>query len=281
MPEATNITQITDLPPQERAAKNVLLDQGVADLQGPGRQFFPGANVAQLTPEQLAGLDMLTGAVAPGGAVATGIEGAQAGQNFAQDTARIFGDPLSIPGVGDFRESLIGDASRALSESLLPQLRTGAITGGGFGGSRNQIAEALATERVAGQAADALAKFDTDLFGQLLQANTAALDRSPQIAALGLLPGQTTTEVGNILQRQNQAQIAGDRERFEFGQNEPFFLQDNLRATLGLPAGTSTSGRTSGGGATVGELLAGGAATLAGLGAFDDLLNKIPGVNID
>ena len=279
MADDQTITTIAQRPPNEQAAFDQLLGAGTGGPPiGGQRGFFPGQTVAGFTPDQIAAQDALRQTVSPTGQVGQQVSGALTAQTQAQDLGQLLADPLSISGVRDFREQTIQDASRQLGELLLPQINQGSVISGGFGGAKNQIGNALAAARVQDATLKNLGAFDANLFGQLLSANTAALDRAPTIAGLGLVPGTTQDQIGSEIQRQNQAELLGERERFEFGQNEPFFTQDNLRATLGLGLiNQNQEQQTAAPG--IGEILFGGG--LAGLGAIlgaGNRNNQIPGI---
>ena len=274
-----NVTTTVLRPPKEQEAVDRLLDTSLlgvneAGLPG-GREFFPGDTVAGFNPNQTGGQQTNLDAV-QGGLVSQGIDQALQSNLALSDIGTLLSDPNALPGVADFRRNTIEQGVRQLGEGLLPQLNLGSITAGGFGGSRNQIGQALAAERVADATGRTLNNFDTNLFSQLLNANTGALNRAPGIAGLGLVPGQIQQEIGGAQQAQEQAELLGDRERFEFGQNEPFFLNDQLRASLGLlPTGQSQGTKVPGPG--LGELLLGGGSILAGTGVLDGLLDGIFG----
>jgi hypothetical protein len=278
MAEDQTITTIQQRPPEEQELFDLLAGAhtGTTTLPG-GRTFFPGDTVADFTPDQLAAQEMIRQSVGAGGDVSNLVSGAMGAQGIAQDLGALLSDPLSIPGVRDFRNQTIVDSSRQLAEQILPQMDMGSILAGGFGGPKSQIGRALAAERVADQTLKNLGNFDVNLFGNLLSANTAALNRAPAMAALGLLPGQTMSALGGQIQGQEQQEILGERERHEFEQNEPFFLQDAIRATLGQGL-IGQSQTTDAGSPGFMELITGGLGALGGLGIFDDLLGGIPGI---
>jgi len=249
----------------------------IVDFTDQTEEFFPGDTVANLTPEQLAALEATQG-------TATDVTGfnvdARNSNAFLSDTAQLFADPLGIPGVKNFQDMVISDASKRLGESLLPQVRSSSILSGAFGGSRNQIGEGLAAERVADQAEGTLADFGVNLFANLLGANTAALDRVPALTDSAFIGSDKAFEAGKVLKDQDQAEIDAERERFEFERDET--LRD-VNAVIDVLGGQNIAGGMgtvdTGSPDFLSQIL-GGLTTIlgteAGAGFFEDIIRGIP-----
>lgn len=276
----TNVVTTTSLPAWQEAGLQDLLNRTTALVDAGGRQFFPGDTVADLDPRTTMGLNDIARTAQPGGQVANLVGSALSNNMMLQDTNRLLQDPTSLYGVQGFIDNIVNRGQQQLTESLLPAVRGQAILAGGLGGSANKTAEAMAAERIAEQGMRSLNDFNVNLLGNLLNANTAALNRAPAMAQLGLLPGQAQVDAGNVRQNQNQAEIAGERERFEFGQNEPFAMLDQLRATLGTGQAGQTTRQSTGTDRNTGSDILGLILGGAGLGLFDPILRGLglPGV---
>lgn len=99
-------------------------------------------------------------------------------------------DPTKSP----FFQSAVGAATRPMVEqftqSVIPQLRSGAVAGGTFGGSRRGLAEGMGAEALARQMGDVASQMGQQAYGQGMQARTQALGMAPQMMQMGFTPGQ-------------------------------------------------------------------------------------------
>ena len=131
---------------------------------------------------------------------------AQQAQQFA------LGDvlsPESNPYLQQYMDMITKNIMQGVTEQALPAVRGEAIRTGGYGGSRQGIAEAQAIERGAAQAGTAASGMAGQAYGQGLQTMSQALGRTPQFAALEFLPAQQMLGVGGA-QEQRQQQQAMD-----------------------------------------------------------------------
>jgi hypothetical protein len=79
------------------------------------------------------------------------------------------------------------------------------------------------------------------MFNTLLQAQQNAIIRAPGLATAQLMPGQALQDLGQTIQNQNQTQITGDREKWEYDQAKPWWLLDQLRTSAGMARGGQTT----------------------------------------
>ena len=214
-------------------------------------------------------------------------------------SSNIFSDPgIRNPSYNTGVQSAIEAAQRptwqALTEQALPAIGGSAITAGGYGGSRQGIAEGLATGRAAQTAQDAANKIVEDLYGQNLAAVNAryatnlganVTQRGQTIgdllATYGLAPslqqqqltkGGAEAAVGDVQQQQKQNEINAEIAKYNFNQMAPAEQAQLLVSLLGgIPGGTTTAtGNVPTPNPITGAL--GGAASGAALGSV------IPGV---
>jgi hypothetical protein len=253
--------------------------QNIVDLSAETQEFFPGQTFANLTPDQLQAFQLTRDAA---GTTGLNIDNALTSNAFLADTNALFSGVENIPGVSNFINSIIGDSSQTLGETLLPQLRSGAVLSGSLGGSRPQIGEALATERVNQDALDSISEFGLNLFAPLLAANTAALDRTPQLTDAAFTPADKLSGIGKTQQQQDQLAIDEAVARFEFTQNEPFQDINNILDVLGIGDAGSTFGTQDFQDPAFIDQLLGGLTVLLGTETgtklFGDILKKIPGL---
>lgn len=236
------------------------------------RRFFPGPTVAPQnqfqTGAQQAALDFAQGASAP---LASNIIGAN------QFTTTSVLDPASNPFLQAAAQNAAFPIARNFEQSILPSIRQGAAASGNSGSSRQGIAEGLAAQATA----DAIQRATTDIFNQGFQSSLDASLKSqalaPSVLGLGVLPAQIQAGVGDALQGQQQAELQGAIDRFNFGQLEPTLRAQDFQNLIGGNfGGTTTSAGTAQGAqpSSFERVLAGGslglslADTLAGTGLF-------------
>ncbi|KKL95599.1 hypothetical protein LCGC14_1852920 [marine sediment metagenome] len=202
----------------------------------------------------------------------------------------------SNPALQAATEAAIRPITEQFTQSVLPNIRQGAITAGGFGGSRQGIAEGAASQAFLRQVGDTSAEIQSTAFGQGLDLFGRALFAAPGTAQLGLLPTQIQEAVGLQQQQQQQRLLTEEAQRFVNAQLIPFAAaQDVAGLAFGFPGGQATSvtsGDAGGGfsiqsgirgalsgaasGAVIGSLVPGvGTGIGAGLGALAGLLGGI------
>ena len=268
--KGSTATQTTSMPAWQTQALQQILGQTQNLAAQGGQEYFPGETVAPFNPVQLQALSsMLQG----GQRVGSQTGAMEAANSFYLDPRTMY-NPNAIPGVAAAREGMIRDTGRMLSESWLPTERGDALAAGQFGGSRQSIGEALLGERAADALSKNLGAFDSNIFQMMLGANQSAMDRMPMISQQTMMPAAIQQQVGDTMQNQQQKQIAGDQERWNFYQNQPYFLLDQLRQSAGVNAGQTTTGSTQGNSAL--GALGGLSAGLGMMGSIKDMIKTPP-----
>jgi hypothetical protein len=224
--------------------------------------IFPGSTIPGFNPFEQQARGSIAGAA--GGALP---ETAQT----ALDAFKFFTGPGLDPTTNPNLQAAIGAAQRPLfenlTESVLPAVRGGAVTAGGFGGSRQGIAEGLASGRTAQAAGDVGANIANQGFQRSLQAGVAALGLGPQVAGLQLAPGQALGALGAQSRGLQSGRLEERKQNFLNEKLLPFLLaQQAAGLAFGVPGGKSVSEIT-GAGPTSFQSALGGGATGAGLGA--------------
>lgn len=252
-------TQTTQqvLSPEQRELMQLALP-GVRRFAATTPQRYQGSQISPFDPYQTAGQEMALRA--------GGMQDVLAGGASGLTAARLGQDPQAM------RDEAINAAVRPIYENLqekaLPAIRQGAVSQGGFGGSRQGIAEGQAirdTGRVAGDTAAKLAAniYDTDVKAQL-----QTLGLLPQTQQAQLAGATTTSGVGDIRQQMAQQLLGQDVSNFNFDQYAPFLQSKEILSLLqGIPGGGVTSTGSIAPGPSKMQQMFGGAATGASLGS--------------
>ena len=259
-------------------------------------ELFPKSQVAPFTPLQIAGQEAAVtaagGQIAPlaesalgsaqqlqgfgipvglGGATAAigGLQPADAFLNFLLSGQAL--SPETNPFLAQTAEAAIRPLEQSFQQSILPGIRSEAIELGGFGGSRQGIAEGIAGQELLAQEGDITSRIFSQGFSDVLAAATQALGTTQGTGvagfeallgegtrslfaapALGDLALQTANILGGVgfQQRQiEQAQLSEEAEKFATEQIIEFLIsQEVAQLAFGIPGGTVTSSIDSGGG---------------------------------
>ena len=189
--------------------------------------YYPGQQVAQLTPEQLKAHGLATNQGA-------GQQAALADQGTATGIGLQQGVPQSI----GYHQSILAGSNPYLQN--LAQQGTNAVNQawgqtGTFGSARHSLAAQNAAQQnvmnAQQQSANALAQ---------LGLQGAGLTQGLQSAALS--PAQTFSDVGSQLQAQNQANIDADIAKYNYNANLPSsWLQNYIGSTPGAGINPGTT----------------------------------------
>lgn len=274
-----NTTQ--NLSPQQQELLQLALP-GIRQFAASVPKRYGGSTVAGFDPYQLAAQDSVVAA-----------SGKQ--QQLADAGSGAFNDVVNYkpqlqtfdnkPRLDEAITAATRPIGQQLTETALPAIRGEAVQTG-YGGSRQGIAEGLASGRASQAEGDTASKlsfqaYDTDTRNQLqnyianLTAGQAAVQS--KLAALGLLPtvqqaqttpGSTLGAVGDVRQQQAQTELGADIAGFNYDQLAPFLQSKEIASLLqGLPGGSVTSTANNPNSAITGTKVLGGAATGAALGA--------------
>lgn len=288
-PSNTTSTTTTtqELSPEQRRLLKPVIPIAEEFVKNPPQQY-PGSAIAPFDPLQQQAQQAYLAAAAPGSSFGNFIDQTQAGNQFLLGPVLY---PQSNPALQSATEAAIRPITQNFTQSVLPNIRGGATGAGQYGGSRQGIAEGLASQSYLRQVGDTSAQLQSEAYGQGLDAFTRALYAAPQTAQLSLLPPQIQEAVGLQRQQQAQQQLSETVSKFVNEQIIPFAAaQDVAALAFGIGGGSATAtstgnapvGQTSpfqgalggaGLGATVGSAIPGvGTALGAGIGALAGLL---------
>jgi hypothetical protein len=149
------------------------------------------------------------------------------------------------------------------------------VGSGNFGGSRQQVAEGLASQAASQATGDAAAKVAQQLYQTNVDAQMKALGLVPQTQAAQVAPATTVSGVGDVQQAQQQAQLNDAIAKFYYPQYAGFLQSKDIMDLIsGLPTGSQTVGSVTQPNMMMQTL--GGAGSGAALGAT--LGSVVPGV---
>ena len=222
--------------------------------------------VAPLNATQIAGQQQVLGST---GNMANTVNTA-AGTNQAISSGE-FLDPGSNKYVTNAVNSATQPIFDNLNEKTLPQLSAGASTGAGgvsanFGGSRQGIAEGLATKGADEAAGQTAAGIENSALNTGINATNTAIAQAPTTAGSLALPGATTSTVGDVNQTQSQNVLNANNQASQLQQWLPLLKAQLLtQGASATPGGSTTSTGTSNTDANPITQLIGGASAAGGL----------------
>lgn len=234
--------------PQTKTTTNIISPEAkeLTRLAMPGYREFaqmpadavipPFSGVAGFDPSQTSGQEMVLGA-APGQAGVVG--SAAAGTNWLTggDVLR----PESNPALRGTIDAATRPIWEQLMDTALPAVRSGAILQGGpasYGGTRQGIAEGIATRGATQAAQDASSKIATEGYKAGLDAMTKGLALAPTTAQSLSLPGLTVSGVGDVRQDETQKQLSEMISRYGVESLWPLLRSQELSgAATSLPGG--------------------------------------------
>ena len=239
VPESTTQTVVnsTQLPPETQQLINLAMPYITQGLQG--YQPYAGNRVANLTPDQVAAQEALRMASGQVGQMNQGAQQAyQTGLSYLTN-------PFQNPAMQGAMDAAVRPIQQQFETSVLPNIRTSAVTAGQYGGSRQDLGNRLASQDYLRQVGDTSSKIAYDTFAHGLDTGIRSLALGPNVAGQMALPAQFQGAAGDIQQNQNQAEINANMQAYNERTLMPYSLALNtLNAAAGIPGGTTTSSNT-------------------------------------
>lgn len=289
-PTTTTQTSVQELSPEQRELLQLAIPKAKAFVESPPR-LAPGSSIAPITGLEQEAQRMLLGAAR--GPLRDLSQGAVASQNFLNNPLATRGlvsdntvrdrllssvnlpNAMLNPALSAAAEAATRPIIQNFQRNVLPSIRSSAVAAGGFGSSRQGIAEGIASEGLLRSVGDVGAQFANQALRDVLQAETARLATStgaetarlseasrastaagqtaletatrsllatPQTASLLLQPSQLVGAVGSQERAENQARITERVNRFLAEQLIPFSAaQEVASLAFGIPAGSVTA----------------------------------------
>lgn len=242
-------TTTSQLGPEQRQLLNLAMPGLQNFAASPPQVQGAAGTVAGFNPTQEAGQSQVLSSV-PG---MQNLLGGAAGTTN-DILAGKYLDPNSNPALQGTIDAATRPIWQGLTEQALPAIRSGAATGAGgspsanYGGSRQGIAEGIASRGAETAAGDTAAKVSTAGYMAGLDQLTRALGMSPTIAASQTMPGATTSAVGDVQQGQAQRALSADNAAFNWNQWLPYLTGSSLLGAIPAVGGgsTTTTGNSTG-----------------------------------
>lgn len=206
-------------------------------------QLPSGGTVAPFDPAQEAGQEQVLGSAAgPSQGLADVGAGSQA---FLSSGAAA--SPNTNPALQQTINAATLPIEQNLLESTLPAIRSGAVGSQQFGGTRQGIAEGLASGRASQAIGATGAGIANTGYNTGIDAMTKALALLPQTQQAQLAPGLATSGVGDVRQAQTQALMGQTNLYEQYPQLLPLLVGQTLAGIgAGIPAqGSTTTGTAS------------------------------------
>ena len=256
--ETTNTTQ-----PWEAIAPHTALayDQFFNQFSQPGPAYFPGETVAAQAPQTEEAVGAATDLARQQlGTINPALTGAM---TRSLDPNNVF----SSPALSSAIDAAVRPVFQNFEQRVLPAIQQEASASGGYGGSRQGVAEGIAGQEALAQAGDISSTMSNQAYQLAVDNAVRTMLGSPAVIGAqqaGLTP---LYGAGDVTQGYNQQLINADMARWNYEQMLPYQMaQDLLSGMTGTPyLSTVSSGPTSNQSPLLGALGGGlGAAGAAG-----------------
>jgi len=202
---------------------------GIYDQFSP--QYYTGQTQAAFSPDQL---------TAQAGVRDFALQGAPEIMNpalsaYQYGTGSSILDVANNPYVQGMARGAVSDVMAGLAPEMA-NIRSGAIQSGGYGGSRQGIAEGMALSGAADAATRAAADIYGQAYGQGLDAQGRTLGMTGDLLSAGFQPYAALSASGLEQQAREQALIEDAKAKFQFEQALPY---ERLSQYTGALSGTS------------------------------------------
>lgn len=260
----STVTQQTQLSPEQQRLLSSALPIAQQSLANPGALKYPSFDtVANFNDNQVSAQNNLM-------SQASGMMNVT---NPAMMNALLFGmDPQKVFMNNPALQSAISAAQRPLVEnftsSILPNIRTNAASSGGYGDSRQGIAEGIASRTLTQQLGDIGATMSNQAFDTSMETFGRTMALAPGIMQATTFPSQIQSAVGGQQQQQAQNELDALVQKYFTDMMLPLSMAQNVAGmAFGMP-GTNVATTTAPTGVSGGNPLMqglGGAATGASL----------------
>ena len=137
-------------------------------------------------------------------------------------------DPSLNPYVGAMIEAAQQDLVQDFQRNVIPSIADASQRVGGYGGSRQGVAQGIASEGLLESLADVETRLLSNAYGQALNQQQAAWNAAPTMLNMGFMPSQTQQQVGGSY-RGDMLQPAENLTAYGSAMS-PFFTMMNVAA---------------------------------------------------
>jgi len=199
--------------------------------------YFPGQTYAGFDPGQLRSQEEAL-AYANSPEMQGMLSNAQRASSFGMNS--VF-NPESNPVLQRYVESATRPLNQAYNEQIIPGIQDQAVGTGGLGGSRQGVAEGLASRSLMDATSDISSGIYNNAYNTGMEAQQRALAMAPQTMGLGMMPSNIFGQVGDVRQGLSQQGINENMARYDYNQNAGFDRYSQYLNTLqGTPWGGSS-----------------------------------------
>jgi len=230
-------TTTQELAPEQRELLGLVIPEA-RRISENTPELFPGSSIQGFDPLQTQAQGQAV--TAAGGQVQQLADQGTQANNFLTSGAVL--DPRLNPGLQGAIQAAIAPIQRQFTTSVLPGIRQEAITAGGFGGSRQGIAEGLASQGFLDSIGNAASNVVNPGFLAGLQAFTSGISNTQDLQDAALRPSTAVDAVGAQKQALAQGQLSEQAQRFLSEQILPFSVAQDIAAlAFGIGGGSSTT----------------------------------------
>lgn len=250
----------TNYPSFQLPAVQQMISEAQRLYASPGPSLFPGSRVAPFNPLEQQGQEALVGAANTSlPAIANGA-GQYAGFNLGKGR-----DPNANPYFQSTLNSAVRPIREQLLEQVLPSIRNQSLVAGTYGGSRQGIAEGLATKGAINAAQDTTANLSSQEYNNAQNRAMSTLNFLPTLQSLITAPGQVLSGVGETQRGLAQAQLDEQAQKYEYEQQLPYQKLAEFANYIRSPYGSTATSTVHGPEASTGSQIAGAALSLPAL----------------
>ncbi len=234
--QAPTQTTTAQLSPEQQSLLSAVMPQ-LQQFAATPLKNYSGETVAGFTAPQTQGQQMALDAAGAQGQTAS-----QAGNTAGFYLGGDIWNPSTNPNLQGAIKAATDPLYTRLNEQLLPSIRQDSITTGGFGGSRQGIAEGAAirdTQNAAANTASTIAQnqYDTNVRAQL-----QALGLAPTVQQTQVQPALTTSGVGDVQQNLAQQRLDAAQQNYWVDQLLPLIQGQAIAGIVGgLPGGSTVA----------------------------------------
>lgn len=151
-------------------------------------------------------------------------------------------NPQDNPALPGLIEAGIRPLTENLTQQVLPNIGQEAVAGGQYGGSRQGIAEGLASQAYFNSAQDVVSRVLGEAYSSGLDNATKAQALGPTLLGTTTYPSQILSAVGDQQYGMEQAQLTDEVQRYFNEQLLPFLAaKEAAGVAFGVPSGISTT----------------------------------------
>jgi len=185
-------------------------------FQQPPAGYFPGSTVAGFTPAQTNAWDMMRGGAAQTAGAANDVWGSYANNLSGMNPGQ---NPWLDQAVGAMRQN----SQQQYDRQVQPGINAGAVSAGGFGGSRHGVNQAIMSNDLNQNMMNTEADMRLRGYGQDLQHMRGMYGMAPgMMGAMGTawgMPGATEALIGAQQQGMNQGRLTDEVNRWNYSRD--------------------------------------------------------------